>query len=157
MPNHFRISLQTLATLALTSGLVACASEEPGEVASPTTETATSNTPSPELTTIAEPPTSEEITTTAAAPAAGDCSPATFARDVNPEFDVTLYCDGQWARTGKDRTDWIAYAYWDNGQWVQYPSDGTTTTGMSQPCYNLSSARANGAPEELLNVMPACG
>lgn len=151
-----------LTTTLLTLGLAACGNTTPADEAGDTeasetmpetvtvTDTATdTTTPPPTTTSRTTSPTSTGT------PGSGECSPEALARDIAPALDTVMYCDGQWLRGGKWQTDWVVYARWDNGRWVEYEEHGTSSaTGF--PCFHLDRARADGAPEEIVSEMLAC-
>lgn len=158
MRRHFHITL-LLATATL---LAACTDAETGAPTETVTVTesprtsVTSSTPTP---TPAQPPpaTSKTPTPTSLSPTnpPTECTPEALARDVDPSLDTILYCDGQWLRGGQSQTDWVMYAFWDNGRWVEYGAHGRSEI-TEYPCFNLDQARSDGVPEEILGIMAEC-
>lgn len=124
-------TLSILGAALLTLGLAACAETTPRETA---TETIT---------------TTEPVAATT-----GECDAAALARDINSNLDVVTHCDGQWLRGGRYQTDWVIYAYWEDGQWNEYASHGQSFTGF--PCYHLDRARTDGVSEEIVVEMLEC-
>lgn len=103
----------------------------------------------------------EESEAPAAAPAAdtgrGDCSPEALQPAAPTMTNIRVNnCDGQWAHFGKDSTDWTAWARYEGGQWVAIESIGTTTSGLSVPCYDVDKWAAEGAPAFVTEKMRRC-
>lgn len=149
-----------VAAVSAALALVAC-----GEQSTSATEEA------PDTTAAAAPSTStvvstsvvtvtESAPTTTAAPAGPSveerCELGRLTSDIGiPELDAVSYCDGQWAKIGKNQTDWIVRMYWDGARWVQPEFDGETRMGLSQGCYLRESFADVGLPPAEL-TMPYC-
>lgn len=132
--------LPILGTALLTLSLAACTGAPPQKTVTGTTTVETATT----ATTIAEEST----------PDVGECDATALARDISSNLDVVTHCDGQWLRGGRYQTDWIIYAYWEDGRWNEYASHGQSFTGF--PCYHLDQARADGVSEEIVTEMLEC-
>ena len=105
-----------------------------------------------------QPPTSEP--TSRAAPVGPSveerCELGRLTSDLGvPELDVLSYCDGQWAKIGKNQTDWIVRMYWTGSRWVQPEFDGEKRMGLTQGCYLRESLADVGLPPEELDT-PYC-
>lgn len=105
-----------------------------------------------------QPPTSEP--TSRAAPVGPSveerCELGRLTSDLGvPELDVLSYCDGQWAKIGKNQTDWIVRMYWNGSRWVQPEFDGEKRMGLTQGCYLRESLADVGLPPEELDT-PYC-
>lgn len=88
-------------------------------------------------------------------PDSGECTAEALARDVDPELDTVLHCDGQRLHGGKGQTDWVVFAHWENGRWAGYEKHGTSPLS-GYPCFHLPQAWADGAPAEILGDMLPC-
>ncbi|MGP6173868.1 hypothetical protein [Corynebacterium sp. A21] len=115
-----------------------------------------------ETVTVTEGPGTSAATSTPTTPTTSsptdpfiECTPEALARDIDPGLDTVLYCDGQWLRGGRWQTDWVIYAFWNNGRWVEYEAHGSSEV-TEYPCFDLDRARADGAPEEILGMMAEC-
>lgn len=84
------------------------------------------------------------------------CDPATVAAAGFEEFTDSQFCDGKWNRVGVPRTDSLQLLHWENGTWVEYERDGTTTWGLQQACYNSARLAADGMPAELQAKLQKC-
>ncbi|QGU06516.1 hypothetical protein COCCU_02810 [Corynebacterium occultum] len=146
--------LPTITILATATLIAACTGNaEPDAVTVTVTAAPESSTPQTTQVTITQ---TQSSTTSSSTEPPTECTPEALSRDVDPGLDTVLYCDGQWLRGGRWQTDWVVYAYWESGRWNQYSSHGTSeVTGY--PCYDLERARNDGAPEEILGMMAACG
>ena len=69
---------------------------------------------------------------------------------------IQAHCDGKWAVTGANQTDWILYFKNSNGKWAVISTAGTKQTGMQRGCYNGLALRELGAPEEFMRQAPIC-
>lgn len=96
----------------------------------------------------------------APASARGNCSPQAFDAVVPgwPKIFGTSvsYCDGKWAVAGANGTDWTESFKFVNGKWTRIKPDGTTSTGMTQGCYNGIKLRQQGAPEAFMRRVTVC-
>lgn len=104
-------------------------------------------------------PTVSDPTTTAApaGPSVEErCELGRLTSDIDtPELDVVSYCDGEWAKIGKNQTDWIVRIHWDGSRWVQPEFDGEKRMGMTQGCYLRESFADIGLPPAELTT-PYC-
>lgn len=88
-------------------------------------------------------------------PPAEICDPLLFRRHGHDFVDGLLYCDAGWARGGTAQSDNVGVFHWVGDAWVQLPRAGESpVTGY--PCYDSAAMRRDGAPEELLLVVPDC-
>ncbi|WP_304348493.1 hypothetical protein [Corynebacterium frankenforstense] len=84
------------------------------------------------------------------------CDPATVAAAGFEGYTYSSFCDGQWNRVGVPQTDDGRLLHWENGTWVEYERDGTTTWGMAQACYDPARLAADGMPAELRAKVAKC-
>lgn len=163
----------TLAIVAVSAAcaLVACGEQETqatGEAPDTTAAVApsTSTVVSTSVVTVTEnapaentEPTVSDPTTTAApaGPSVEErCELGRLTSDIDtPELDVVSYCDGEWAKIGKNQTDWIVRIHWDGSRWVQPEFDGEKRMGMTQGCYLRESFADIGLPPAELTT-PYC-
>lgn len=164
----FAFSAVVLAAFALTSCSGAGEQREDSEsreiVVTPI-ETSESNPTSSEVENPAAAGATVVTTTTTAdsegsavdgEPAAGSCDPSAFQAAGFDFVDRVAPCDGQWAKGGKDRTDYYGFFHFSEGAWRALEPVGVTQTGMSQACYDVDAAASQGAPGWLTELIPAC-
>lgn len=158
----------TAAAVSAALTLVACGGQDaapPTERVEDTAAPSTSTVLSTAVVTVTEEVTAENTEsatseTTTAAPAGPSveerCELDRLTSDLGvPELDVALYCDGEWAKIGKDRTDWIVRMHWDGTRWIQPEFDGEKRMGLTQGCYLRESFDDIGLPPEELTT-PYC-
>ncbi len=71
-----------------------------------------------------------------------------------PGEEVSVYCDGRFAKVGLYATDATSYARWDGKEWVGIESAGTSHTGFK--CYDEAQIDELGVPAELKEQMVLC-
>ncbi|MDN8594603.1 MULTISPECIES: hypothetical protein [unclassified Corynebacterium] len=71
-----------------------------------------------------------------------------------PGEEVSVYCDGRFAKVGSYATDATSYMRWDGKEWAGIESAGTSYTGFK--CYDEAQIDELGVPAELKEQMILC-
>lgn len=89
----------------------------------------------------------------------GSCDASAFDAVVegwpSPLGTVVMYCDGEWATAGADRSDEIGNFRFVDGEWSGIEPDGRTSVTRHR-CFDTDRLRGEGAPEEFLENLIAC-
>lgn len=163
-----RIASGALATVGLTTALVACTGGADSEAAISTTEPAAAVATTPSS--IVQPmetyrpwETPETEPTQQPEPSVPGCEISTIARDVGEEESASQmilgFCDGRWAHVSLDSAGLDGWAVRPEDRWGWLQADGhTTDVALSSECYLAETIEAHSpVPDEAQDDLSICG